>query len=269
MNLQIFDVEHGACALLTIPNRMRLMIDCGHNGETGWAPCKHLQKLGIQYIDALAITNCDEDHVSGLPKFIEKIRVGSLWRNTSVTAQVLRSLKAAGGIGQGINSYISMLSRNGSINNLLKSPSPNIKWQVFYNEYPYFKDTNNLSMVIHLQIDGVNFLFPGDLEAPGWARLLKQQEFCKVVRDTNVLVASHHGRESGIHDEIFTDHGCKPYFVVISDKCHMHDTQKTVDYYSTKTRGGSFRNGEKRHVLTTRRDGALTFSFDKDGWSAH
>lgn len=35
MELKIFDVEHGACALLTCDNGSRLMIDCGHNGDTG------------------------------------------------------------------------------------------------------------------------------------------------------------------------------------------------------------------------------------------
>jgi hypothetical protein len=35
MKLQIFDVEHGACSLLTADNNARVMIDCGHNATTG------------------------------------------------------------------------------------------------------------------------------------------------------------------------------------------------------------------------------------------
>lgn len=35
MELKIFDVEHGACALLTCGNGTRLVIDGGYNGDTG------------------------------------------------------------------------------------------------------------------------------------------------------------------------------------------------------------------------------------------
>lgn len=34
MELKVFDVEHGACALLSCDNGARLMIDCGHNSTT-------------------------------------------------------------------------------------------------------------------------------------------------------------------------------------------------------------------------------------------
>jgi hypothetical protein len=43
MELQIFDVEHGACALLTAHNGTRFMIDCGHNSTTGWKPGTYLR----------------------------------------------------------------------------------------------------------------------------------------------------------------------------------------------------------------------------------
>jgi hypothetical protein len=46
----------------------------------------------------------------------------------------------------------------------------------------------------------------------------------------------------------------------------MFDTQKTVPYYRSKCRGGPFR-GETRHVLTTRSDGRIVFSFGNGQWS--
>lgn len=49
MQLQIFDVEHGACALLTADNGTRLMIDCGHNATTGWRPGSYLLFGGCFY----------------------------------------------------------------------------------------------------------------------------------------------------------------------------------------------------------------------------
>lgn len=67
MILDIYDVEHGACALITTSNGRRVLIDSGHNVRTGWHPGTFLRKAGITEIDRLCVTNYDEDHVSGCP----------------------------------------------------------------------------------------------------------------------------------------------------------------------------------------------------------
>lgn len=55
MKLQIFDVEHGSCALLTCINGTKLMIDCGHNSNSDWKPGSYLRTQGITYLDTLAL----------------------------------------------------------------------------------------------------------------------------------------------------------------------------------------------------------------------
>src|SRR5437870_3806789 len=102
MDLKIFDVEHGACALLTADNSTRLMIDCGHNGTTGWKPGTYLRQNNITILDMLAVTNYDEDHVSGAENLFDNINVQWLWRNSSVTANTIKNLKSEDGMGYGI-----------------------------------------------------------------------------------------------------------------------------------------------------------------------
>jgi hypothetical protein len=51
MLLRVFDVEHGACAMLAAPtgtsSDVLAMIDCGDNTTTGWCPSNFLRyKLG-------------------------------------------------------------------------------------------------------------------------------------------------------------------------------------------------------------------------------
>jgi beta-lactamase superfamily II metal-dependent hydrolase len=94
MHLEIFDVEHVACALLTADDGTRMMIDCGHNGSTDWHPGTYLLNSGISRLDLLAITNYDEDHVSGLPNLREKVEIGKLWRNKSVAPDDPVNLKS-------------------------------------------------------------------------------------------------------------------------------------------------------------------------------
>jgi beta-lactamase superfamily II metal-dependent hydrolase len=265
MRLQIFDVEHGACALLTCDNDARVMLDCGHNSETGWYPGTYLRQNGIQQIELLVITNYDEDHASGLENLLANVNVRSIARNRSVSPAVIRQLKSEDGMGPGIERLVHELSKVYTVDG---GPSDfaGLEWNLFYNSYPRFDDENNLSCVTFLKCNGRGVLFPGDLEKAGWLELLKREDFKQALRDTQVLVASHHGRENGCCGEIF--HYCSPFYVVISDKGYMYDTQKTIPFYRGKVRGGPFR-GETRHVLTTRRDGRIGFNFGPGGWAPY
>lgn len=101
MELKIFDVEHGACALLSSDDGKHMMIDCGHHAPNEWYPGTYLRQQGIGSLDMLAITNYDEDHVSGLPNLREQVNIGRLWRNMTVTPDILKDLKSEDGMGNG------------------------------------------------------------------------------------------------------------------------------------------------------------------------
>jgi beta-lactamase superfamily II metal-dependent hydrolase len=81
MKVQIFDVEHGACALVTADTGAHMLIDCGHNSTTGWRPSTYLPSIGVTHLDELVITNYDEDHVSDLPYLVRSVGIGILTRN--------------------------------------------------------------------------------------------------------------------------------------------------------------------------------------------
>ena len=97
--------------------------------------------------------------------------------------------------------------------------------------------------------------------------LMATPQFITVLGDTSVLVASHHGRQSGWCDELRKY--CNPYYVVISDKGYMHDSQETVPLYRSIAKGGPFRSDPERRVLTTRNDGRIGFAFTGQGWNAY
>jgi beta-lactamase superfamily II metal-dependent hydrolase len=108
---EIFDVEHGACALITTSNGKRVMINCGHNATTGWKPGNALRRHNITYLDGLCVTNYDEDHVSGYPNLAESVFIGTLFRNPSVPPSAIRQLKSENGMGVGIERLIWSIHR--------------------------------------------------------------------------------------------------------------------------------------------------------------
>lgn len=267
MDLKIFDVEHGACALLTADNGTRLMIDCGHNATTGWKPGTYLRQNNISILDMLAITNYDEDHASGAENLFDNVDVRWLWRNKSVTANTLKSLKSDTGMGPGIERLVYEINHTFTGNG--SSPQPVFSGlderTCFYSSYPLFDDENNLSMAIFLKCHERGIMFTGDLEKAGFAALLKNNaSFQRALRETNVYVAAHHGRESGCSEDILP-YLTNVYYVVISDKGYAYDTQKTMPFYEKMAKGGPFR-GKTRKVLTTRHDGRIGFTLNAGSW---
>jgi beta-lactamase superfamily II metal-dependent hydrolase len=181
----------------------------------------------------------------------------------------LRNLKSEDGMGRNIDHLASRLVSFGSsslslgLPNIWATAFPAVSEQWFWNAYPGFVDENNLSLVYVLRIHGTCFLFPGDMECAGWENVLAgQADLRRAVAECHVLVASHHGRQSGICPKMFDVYGCKPQIVIISDDYRRFDTQNTTSYYHSRCSGIQFRYAPRR-VLTTRSDGKITFT-----WSA-
>lgn len=270
--LQIFDVDHGQCALLTLPTPTgikRVLVDCGHAVNfqgVPWYPGEHLTSMGVKYIDMLICTNYDEDHASGFPDLDDRgITVGCIIGNPTVAAETIVKLKTQDGMGNGIREIAATLAARRQIGWPQIPPLiPGLHLTRSWNPFPYFDDENNLSLVVTLNIHGFNFMFPGDMETKGFNHLLATcPPFRQTVAGIHVLVASHHGRDSGICSAMFDTYSCMPQLIVISDDYKQYDTQETTTYYGAKARGIPwFRNQGKRYVLTTRSDGEIIFSFD-------
>jgi beta-lactamase superfamily II metal-dependent hydrolase len=257
MKIQIFDVEHGGCALVTADTGARILIDAGHNGSTNWRPSTHLYNLGVSHLERLIVTNYDEDHASDLSNLLTTVSVAVLTSNPSVSGGDLRKLKRNGGIGSGISALADLKSRYTASVNGPGADFGNLSLECFWNRYPTdFDDENNLSLVVILKAHGLAICFPGDMEVAGWKNLLRNPAFIQAVGEVNVFVASHHGRENGCCEDLFSQTGLKPAIVVISDSGIEYATQETVSWYRNRVTGINL-NGERRHVLTTRRDGRI------------
>lgn len=263
MEIEIFDVEHGACTLVTADTGRRVLIDCGHNGSTGWRPSAALPARGIRQVDALVVSNYDEDHVSDFPNVMQCILVPTLFRNPSVTPEILRNLKAENGMGAGIGSLARMAGRHYTAPVTASVDLGDLEMLHFWNRYPWFQDENNLSLVTILRCPGLGVIFPGDLETDGWKSLLTRPDFRAALSDVNVFIASHHGRETGYCREVF-DY-CRPEVVIVSDKAIVHETQRSASLYRPHASGIQFFDGVRRYVLTTRSNGYIRISRNGPG----
>lgn len=274
MILRVWDVEHGACAMVQHAmgqyGGKLAMIDSGSTID--WRPSNYIRgDLGGTTLDYLFITNADQDHMSDLQGLWDAgISVPVMFRNPSYTGEQMRQIKRQSGpLSADAERYISACS---SFNEPVDEPFDlhmgGITATTFWNPYPTFTDTNNLSLVVFIKYSNFKILFPGDLEKAGWRALLQRPDFCAELRGTDVLVASHHGRESGYCADIFNYF--TPSAVVISDKPIEHETQQTVPDYRRVVRSQGVRVSttmKDRHVLTTRRDGWIQFNVNNDTYT--
>jgi len=278
MRIRVEDVEHGCCVMLQHVIRSVLgqeqggrlaMIDSGSSSE--FKPSTVIKSLGRDVLDYLFITNADQDHMSDLKGLEDAgIYVETLIRNPSYTSDQIWAVKRAGGpLTDDAQWYVNACREytGGPPVVPFDQGMGGITYRSFWNSYGtgsgQFTDTNNLSLVVFIKYGNFKMLFPGDLERAGWLELLKRSDFRAELIDTDVLMASHHGRDNGYCEEIFKYF--TPSCVVISDKAKEHETQETVPDYRKviSTKGVKVRTTMKdRHVLTTRRDGHIVFDVD-------
>jgi beta-lactamase superfamily II metal-dependent hydrolase len=166
--------------------------------------------------------------------------------------------------GLGIQALCSMLD---TYNHPLTANTAidDIVYRNYYNRYPVgFEDENNLSMVTFFDFGRNKVCYTGDMTRKGWLKLMENPAFLAELPSTSIFFASHHGRQDGCCDELYSIGQLKPTITIISDSGIQHATQETVQWYRARSIGFEL-NGSVRRVLTTRRDGNISMLIAADG----
>lgn len=258
--IHIFDVEHGECSAVETPSGDLILIGAGHNSSTNWRPSNWLRQRN-QRPHCLILTNLDSDHLSDLSSFEPQLRPLSIKHNSFINPAWVenKKIEESGEVHESIQTALNWI-RNIFTGDPIY-PNYGMEISYFHHSPIKFQDTNNLSVVTFISYNGVGVMFPGDLECTGWTEFLKDQTFVNCLTRTNILIASHHGREGGYCKEMFNH--CAPHVVIISDKPVIHETQNH-DLYASHCSGLNF-GGTLRKVLTTRSDGKITIDIPTFG----
>jgi beta-lactamase superfamily II metal-dependent hydrolase len=150
--------------------------------------------------------------------------------------------------------------------------SPPFKKASFYLHKTDFPggtyDTNKLSQLIFVNFNNTTICIPGDLTFDAWDKHLQNQEVQSFLRLTDVFIASHHGREDGFNEKVFSY--CKPEVIILSDSFVQHGTQQGMSQlYASKITGNGIvfnaNRNQLRKTLTTRSDGHIWIRIESDG----
>ena len=128
-------------------------------------------------------------------------------------------------------------------------------------------ELNDYSLATYLSYKGYKILLMGDNTLDNIDELLDDKEFKAKIKNVDVLLAPHHGRESCYSQELM-DH-VNPKITIISDKPEDND-ESASNKYSANSRGMTIiRNGKPvfRSCITTRNDGDITATIDNNNLS--
>jgi|SRR6218665_551272 len=272
LKIAIFNVGAGQSILIYPVDQIShaSLIDCGGEAD-GFSPVDFLisknilpkNASGRPYLGNLTLTNYDQDHFSWLPDLRKKIDIWTISFAKNISSKELKEHK--GQVTDALNHVCYLKDTyTGPANDFVPIYTTH-SYCLKQSDLDGEINTNHLSQIIFIDFEGSKLCVPGDLERAAWEKILKIEGVKEHLLTTNVLIAPHHGRDNGYHEDIFNN--CFPEAIIISDKDIMHGTQGGMaQKYSRHILGEGINfGGTKRKVLTTRSDGHILVEFETRG----
>lgn len=266
LRIHIHDVGHGHAVHAFTPNNQTIVVDLGCSDS--FSPLSWLRKQ-TDTIDSLVITHPHGDHIDEILQ-LGNFNVRQLWRPKWLSEEDVRNANQDS-YSQKLDYYFEM-SNNQFTNpikdeDLVGNPavSSGVTITKHFSSDCGTSNINNHSGVVVFEYCNVKVVIPGDNEAPSWKSLLSKQEFVEAASGAHLFLASHHGRESGYHSDLFKV--ITPKVCVVSDG-RVQETD-AASRYSQHARGWSVRSkstGESkdRYCLTTRTDGSVEIEIGRN-----
>lgn len=258
--MTVWDVQLGLAIHVKAPNGKYIVIDLGTGTyESGnSSPILKRRQDNIAY---MILTHPHLDHISDILNFdINQPKI--LQRPKSLTnAEVMYDVRDCDKdkfkkyceINDRYNSPV----RNDDENNPDNSNNySGLDIQTFSTSACDHSNFNNFSIITVFMLYGIKVVVCGDNEKESLDILMSRDDFQDAVKNADVLVAPHHGRESAYHSDFVSL--VNPRITIISDT--SKSDASASEKYTNISRGWLI-NGTKRYCLTTRNDGNIEVTF--------
>lgn len=199
-----WDVQHGNATYVNTPANEHVVIDLGVGSYKGanlaFSPLLHLKRrYGIRQLDGVIITHPHRDHLDDIGNF-DALNPRVLLRPKHLTDAEVRGGNRIG--GPVVEQYLRINARYSAPVEPAADPFSSSRPEghsirTFTPRSCPCDNLNNHSVVTVISYAGSKLLIPGDNEPPSWEELLANPNFVSAIQATDVLLAPHHGRDSG------------------------------------------------------------------------
>lgn len=269
--MTVWDVQHGLAVHIKAPNGKYIVIDLGSGSYSGqnttFSPLGYLRRNQyVSSVDYMIITHPHRDHIDDILNF-DRVNPKILCRPRSLSNEEVME-------GVSFNDrakFTKYCEVNTRYSSPIESTNPanpantdNYGGLELETYLPYscsHDNFNNFSIITVIEYAGIKIVIAGDNESASFEELLRRNDFENAVRNADVLIAPHHGRESGYYCN-FIDI-VNPRITIVSDGACCDSSANSR--YSAKSRGWGVydRNGREstRYCLTTNSDGNIKINF--------
>lgn len=268
LDIRMWDVGLGDAIWANAASR-DVIIDMG---ATSFSPLEHVEsKTGVRTVDLMIVTHPHEDHIRDVVRYDDlDLRVSHLRRNKAHDALLEDKIEEEDDdhyleIAGSYEVFVSKFTGPASIDPASEDFAEGATFRSFQLDRtdvdgPRYKQMNNLSLITVIERYGFKLVTAGDLMTQGIETIIDDREdIMAAIADADVLIAPHHGRDSGYVNE-FVDH-IDPHIVFISDKPDNGNNASAYNRKPTGVRVLNERTGEvsddPRNAITTRNDGRL------------
>ena len=286
MEIIIFDVGNASCNYICSPNKYAMMIDCGssidkqnpvefikacNSGNEGLFKLKpYVSSNGKMYpLALLHITHPDDDHVRNSERVYKELTPYLL--EHTYTEQYDDSNTIDKFYVENLDKEYRSISTEsidwGFEDDLTFSiPIETVKLDPKLKS----KVRNNSSIIRYIRYNNVKILFAGDLETAGWDWLAENNVYFRnlMKKGLDVLVAPHHGHDSGFPKALFNLTGNVKTIILSKDSEGTKEGTDVYKGYSNYANGVYYYNilDKKTYegkVLTTRSNGNIYIFVDQ------
>ncbi len=230
--MTVWNVGHGLAIHVEAPNGSYVVIDLG--SKDSFSP---LQTLRWKDVRRMVITHPHEDHIRDIVN-IDCARPQMLTRHKRLAENLLENAK--GRYGELLTLYRDFSNKyNKSIDSEKDSSEENSLDGLTVNVFAASPedneclDINDYSIIVVLRLGNAKIVVCGDNERGSLEQLMRNEQFKEAVRNSWILVAPHHGRESGYCEEFVSL--VNPFLTVISDTWKPGETAEKK--YESMSRG--------------------------------
>lgn len=220
-HVQFIDVGQGDCALITTPGGAHILVDGGgtvsfRKPGDAWRDRKEpfevgaktvvplLKKRGIHSLDAIVLTHGDQDHIGGLQAVVDQFPVEALIFNGSLaeSATMKKLMEAADDRNIPVYAAYDGMKLRPDAMTTIEFLSP--LNEPVLTGIPFVKDQNHRSLVFLLEMEGVSFMFTGDMDVSAELNVLDNKVSGSKGRSAphaDVLKVAHHGSKTSTSAE--------------------------------------------------------------------
>lgn len=263
--MTVWNVQLGLAVHIKAPNGKYIVIDLGtsdyNSGNT--SPLRKRRWDNIAY---MIITHPHRDHIDDILQFDNNapkiLHVATDITNEEVMEGVRDCDREKFEKYCEINNYYNSPVKSDDNNNPHNPDNyGGLDIQTFSTSLCDHSNFNNFSTISVFKLSGIKVVVCGDNEKASLDVLMRGDSFKNAIKNADVLVAPHHGRESAYHSDFVSM--VNPRLTIISDTKKIEASAS--DKYTNMSRGWEVENtmGErsKRYCLTTRNDGNIQVEF--------